>query len=253
MRWMFLVWGLVASTALAMPPQAPPVEVALLQAPPVEYDLKLPKGAERYEASAWTQAISVLNDRDHIAKVPVKGTRSKWHQSGGMDGIAGVTSEKYRTVPSKPREWIGTIQVWNGSNYQPNKGLIREYPDGTRFDDVLSYKGRVFEHRAREKEDGKWINDVIYADADARPPGYTGLKQTCASCHNRAGMGTPEADGRSTYANGLPPGGDTVISDPLPWHLVRGDVEALRQSTFEPREQFEPYIPQSSGRRRWRR
>ena len=131
-----------------------------------------------------------------------------------MHGIKGAVSEKFRTLPAEPKNWVGVIQVKNSFGYmQPNRGMKREYPDGSRFDDVLSYQGVVFEHRMREKKEGKWKSRVAYSNEKARPPGYTGLTATCASCHSEAGTGK--------YGVGLVPGGDTVISDPLPWTLAR--------------------------------
>lgn len=221
---------LTSSAVIAdIPQQAPPVADLLPQAPPTRlFPPDLPDGSEKYEPTRWTQSIYVLSGHDTIDRVPTNRLDSKWHQSGGMAGINGVTSEKYRLLPEAPREWIGTIQVWNGSNYQPNRGLLRTYADGTRFDDVLSYRGQVFEHRTREKRGGRWSAKVIYSDHDARPPGYNGLQQTCASCHDEAGSGG--------YATGLVPGSDETISDPLPWHLVGTAVERTEQF-FEPMRQ----------------
>jgi cytochrome c len=71
----------------------------------------------------------------------------------------------------------------------------------------------MFEHRVRSKDSGRWYSRIEYVDEAARPDGYTGLKVSCASCHSEAGTGK--------YNDGLVPGGDTVLSDPLDWSLVR--------------------------------
>lgn len=190
------------------PPQAPPTRK---WDSPVPY----PEGMQSYTATKYTQSIYVLNDRDTIDRVPIKKLEPKWHQSGGMANISGWKSQKYRLIPESVRDYIGTIEVKNSfGHYQPNRGLKRSYPDGTRFDDVLTNdQGAVFEHRTRRKSDGKWESEVAYRNVKARPDDYDGLKQSCASCHNEAGSGG--------YAVGLVPGGDTVLSDPLDWSLPR--------------------------------
>lgn len=185
------------------------------------YDLETQlifKGSKKYEPETKTQSISVLDNRDNIQIVSIKTLEKKWHQSGGMEGIDGWTSEKYRYLPEPPKTFIGDISVsfqdQGKTHFQFNRGIKRVYADGTRFDDILKNKetNQVFEHRVREKKDGKWTSRVLYSDEKARPKGYTGLTVTCASCHNEAGTGK--------YNGGLVPGGDTVLSDPLNWQLI---------------------------------
>lgn len=190
---------------------------ALLGAAPTpskwESPVPAPSGARKFTPETRTQSIYRLNSRDTIDLNPIKALKPKWHQSGGMQGVAGFSSHKYVTLPEAPKSWVGTIQVWNGHNYQPNKGLRVAYPEGTRFDDILTNaEGTTFEHRVREKVNGTWRSRVVYSDKEARPAGYTGLKQTCASCHDEAGSGG--------YAVGLTPGGDTVLSYPMDWNKV---------------------------------
>lgn len=173
----------------------------------VAYSPDLPAGAEEYTPAKWTQAIYRQDGRQIVEVVPVKRVAARWHQSGGMEGLV-HTSVKYRTVPRGTVTKLGPIQVKNSLGYyQTETGVVREYPDGARFDDVLSVGGTVFEHRVREKRDGEWRSRIAYSDASARPLGYAGLKQTCASCHDESGSGD--------YGAGLVPGGDTVLSDPI--------------------------------------
>lgn len=203
----------------------------------------LPAGAVRYEPATHTQALSQnrgVGDfafRRVTAPVPITSMpNTDWHQSGGMRGLKDVTSEKYRTGGAAASKYApitiknGLVRTADGridlkkeqaeamklriveEFTQKEYGIVRTYPDGVRFDDVLKYKGVVFEHRVREKKNGVWSSRVVFEDKDARPPGYTGLKVTCASCHDQAGSGG--------YAEGLVPGGDTVFSDPLDWGVV---------------------------------
>lgn len=168
-----------------------------------------------FTGSDWTQSIGVTNDRDVIDPVHRSKLEKKWQVPGGMEHVAGWRVDKYRHVPAAPAAWIGNIQVKNSLGYfQANRGLLRSYADGTRFDEVLTNAetGKMFEHRVAVKESGRWKRFVQESDAAERPAGYTGLKVSCASCHNQAGTGE--------YGVGLVPGGDTVISDELPWQLV---------------------------------
>jgi hypothetical protein len=150
-------------------------------------------------------------DGGMIDRMPRAANEAKYQAPGGMVGIEGWRSDLYKFVPEQPRGWVGFISVKQGpplAGYQSEYGFRRSYPDGTYFADVLSYRGKVFEARIREKKDGQWESYVAYKDASARPPGYHGLKQNCASCHQDTGTGN--------YGAALVAGGDTVISDPFP-------------------------------------
>ncbi len=187
------------------------------------YSPKLPKGAVKYEVAIYTQEIAITNGFDRITPVRRNRLKREWQMSGGMVDLAhavavGVKSDKYRYLPAPPKTWVGNVAVVNQFGHvQYNRGIIREYVDGTRFDDILYYKGVLFEHRVREKVKGQWKSSILHTDEKARPPGYKGLGKSCASCHDQAGGGS--------YAEGLVPGGDTVISDPLDWNVTRGYMQ----------------------------
>jgi hypothetical protein len=214
-----LAAGLLAVvTAAATPPHAP----APRQAPPVRRwgsPAPFPEGSERYREATVTQSIFVLDNMDTIRPVPVSSLESKWHQSGGMDGLTGWRSEKWRLVPEPGvHNALGRIGVKNSYGYtQHHVGLVRSYPVGSRFDDLLyGPDGRLFEHRSRRKQTKGWVSELLYENEEARPKGYSGLKVSCMSCHGESGSGK--------YGAGLVPGGDTVLSDPLDWSLARGYV-----------------------------
>lgn len=173
--------------------------------------LDFPEGMVPYKRGTKTQKIyTVVNDpRDHIDPVDRYSLPdTRWHQSGGMLGVEGYRSDVYRYLPEKPEVWIGDISVLNSLGYyQNNRGWRVNYPDGSRFMDVLSntkLNNEVFEIRQRTKKDGKWESLVIYENEKVRPAKYTGLTVSCASCHKEAGTGG--------YAVGLAPGGDGVLS-----------------------------------------
>lgn len=227
-------YALLLALVAAIPPQAPDVEEPPSQAPAMEEPVlvaqapamtdarwlspePMPTGSEWFKGDGYTQAIYSSSSEGkrwhHLDPVKVDQLDPVWRVSGGMLGLTGWRSDKFRFIPpgEQVRSWVGLISVWNGGGFQQNKGLRRSYPIGTRFDDILSDAyGRVFEHRTRSKEDnGKWRSEVIYEDKTARPFGYSGLSVSCASCHSEAGRGN--------YGQGLIPGSDTVLSDPLPW------------------------------------
>lgn len=163
------------------------------------------KGLKRYVPATMTQ---MTFNKGVIQAVPIRKLEPKWHQSGGMEGIEGWRSDLYKFVPQAVDTKRSWVPVFNGSNDQLEHAFTRSYPDGTTFLDVLSTGDKVFEVRQARKDNGKWNRKVIHRDESAYPSGYTGLKQSCASCHDEAGTGG--------YAVGLVPGGDTVLSDPIP-------------------------------------
>lgn len=201
-----------------------------------------PEGLERYIPTDVTQRVSILDGRYTILKVPLANLPEKWQVSGGMEGIEGWHSDKYRLIPegTEVETWVGDVRVLTGNGFQVVKGIKRRYPVGTEFHDVLSNdEGETFEHRKVHKKikNGKevWIRDVLYVNEDARPQGYTKSNQSCASCHNQAGTGGYGGDG-------LIPGGDSILSDPLDWSVVEASNVQARTSRVE--ETTTPFIPQ---------
>lgn len=196
----------------------PPAVAGFAPPPPVKgsrYSPGVPGRA--YDSAKFTQSIFVLDERDTIRPIAIATLPDKrWHQPGGLEGIKGWRSERYRHLPENARvkTWVGNIEVENSLKYkQHNRGILRSYPNGTRFDELLinDDTGRVFEHRSRFKIDGTWKSAIEFKDEQARPEGYTGLTVSCSSCHAEAGTGK--------YDAGLVPGGDTVLSDPLDWSV----------------------------------
>ncbi len=162
-------------------------------------------GLKRYAPATMTQETF---NKGIIRAVPIANLEDKYHQSGGMLGVSGWRSDLYKFVPAKIEHRRAWVPVFNGSNNQDEQAFVRNYPDGTVFFDVLSKDGQVFEARKAEKKNGSFRRSVVFRDEKHYPEGYAGLKMTCASCHDEAGSGG--------YAVGLAPGGDTVLSDPIP-------------------------------------
>lgn len=193
---------------LSLPPQAP-------ARPPWRSPVAYPEGLRPFAGTKETQSLYILGSRHVVEKVSTDTLEAKWRTSGGLVGVRGWASAKYRLVPGGVATRLGWVSITNGLGYeQAARGLVRSYPDGARFDDVLSNSdGVVFEHRIREKKGGKWFSRVAYKDEAARPKGYAGLTVGCATCH----MDNP---GSGSYGKGLIPGGDTVFSDPLDWKVA---------------------------------
>lgn len=162
---------------------------------------------EPYQTARYTQEIAVTNNRDRITPIHRRNLETRWQVPGGLDGLTGWTSQLFRSASG--RRFVADIPVWNGSNYQNNRGWKRRYDDGTVFADVLSTDAGVFEVRVAEKQNGEWQRYVAYSDVSKAPIGYRRLSSAdCRKCHAEAGTGN--------YAAPLVPGGDTVFSDPYP-------------------------------------
>lgn len=191
----------------------PTADGSVLATVPWPKSLQRPAGLVRYRPARYTQEIAVTNNRDRITPVPRNVLPEKWSAPGGLLGLAGWRSELYRYVPYGGEPFVANIPVWNGSNYQNNRGWQRTYPDGSLFADVLSNAdtGKVFEVRFREKRNGEWDSFVAFTDRQQRPDGYVRVpNRKCADCHNNT-----DGPGTGGYASGLVPGSDTVISDPV--------------------------------------
>ena len=201
----------------AAPPFAGPLAALIADVsrkPAGQQGYVVPNGLYIMPRARFTQRISKLLNRqtgrfeDQIVPVPRTETESRWQVSGGMEGLTGWKSDRYAHWPAMPRVWVGNIAVLNSHGiYQQNRGWKREYPIGTFFLDVLSTDRGIFEVRRREKTAERWESTVEYRDHEARPEGYHGLKQACASCHN-----TTTGPGTGGYAAGLVSGSDTIFS-----------------------------------------
>ena len=177
--------------------------------------LSFDESMKRYKRASVTQEIAVTNGSDRITPVhrlDLHARDDRWLVSGGLLGIDGFRSDLYRNdIAANSREYVGNISVLNSLGYyQNNRGWRREFADGSKFMDVLSAAGKVFEIRQREKSGGKWSSEVVYEDETARPMGYTGLNRSCVSCHN-----AKDGAGTGPYAGPLVNGSDTVLSYPF--------------------------------------
>lgn len=107
--------------------------------------------------------------------------------SGGMAGITGWHSTKGLAIPTGSK-----ILAWKENTDVRAFSLVPRwrwrFPEGTVAVDALSNsKGEFFEIRTQTREEDGWSTKVIYKDLENAPTGYTGLEQSCSSCHSRTG------------------------------------------------------------------
>jgi hypothetical protein len=214
MSRIFLMLSLVSAVAVASQ------SIVREKSPYDSYHPELPEGAVTYEGEKFTQSIAVVDQFDVIKRVPTsKHDNDDWKQPGGLRGIKGWTQERYVYLPKEPVTEVRSIQVKNSFGYyQPNRAIVTTFPVGTEFHDLLSCEGKVFEHRCRVKRANSWQNVIIYVNPQARPDGYNGLTQACASCHKSRDDKGP---GSGDYDGPLAPGSDTVFSYTVKWSVWR--------------------------------
>jgi hypothetical protein len=191
-----------------------------------------PAGMVSYKPAKKAQ---LLFNQDQMRAVPRSQAAAKYHQPGGLADATGWKSTLYAWFPSARKEW-SIIPVWNGGyvhwgsidgpivmnadgtpkkSIQAESGYVQKYAVGARFDDVLTYRGHIFEHRSWFKDEDGWTPEVLYRDPSARPPGYKRVtRKECRECHRLAG-GAGGASGDGLYNKGLPPGSDNIFSYPV--------------------------------------
>jgi hypothetical protein len=171
--------------------------------------VEFPEDMQRYQPARNTQRIATTNGAPSIDVVPRTATEPRYQVPGGLVGVHGWRSDLYKSGPA-PQTWQERLPVKNSFGFiQYELGWTRRYAAGAKFMDVLSYRGRVFEVRVREKGPRGWHSFVDYRNPADAPLGYERVRTSqCASCHRDAGSGG--------YAVGLAPGGDEVLSDPFP-------------------------------------
>lgn len=156
---------------------------------------------EPYDTATRVQ-YTERRETGYIASYPRSSAEAKWNVAGGLLGVRGWTNELLR----KAKMGVGLGRVRGDAiTWQPT------YEDGAVFADVLrNERGVVFEVRVAEKNDGVWDRYVAYRDAGAFPPGYSPIRRSsCQECHAVAGD--------ALYGNSpAVPGGDTIISHPIP-------------------------------------
>lgn len=176
--------------------------------------LKFLDDLERYMPAVRTQ-FSQRRVVGNLGSVPRSRLELKWNHPGGTAHLQvdGITSALYRSRNTR------AVVFLKRQNPQDRASVVtwdRTYKDGQVFADVLRYRGRIFEARAAVKRSGEWDRFVAYFDIEARPPGYQRLTSSqCAECHSQAGL--------AEYQGAAIPGGDGILSDPIP-QVESGEV-----------------------------
>ena len=157
-------------------------------------------GMTKYRQTRYSQNVFTMSNRATIRpqRTDTDDVGSNYHRvnpnrlfpyagPAGMDGLSGWMSETYYQFPAgtKVKTWTARAPIFQGGMLPKRQW---RYPEGSRFVEVLSHGGEVFEVRQRVKTATGWTSSVPYRHATAYPNGYTGkLAKSCTECHSKAG------------------------------------------------------------------
>lgn len=148
------------------------------------------KGARFYSLKPLYQNMYTMSSRPYVDYDSIHDPAAPEHHpfivSGGMQGLKGWRSDKALMIPDGKK-----VEVWRQYEevraFAPTIRYRWKFPAGTVAYDVLSTDKGVFEVRTQTRADDGWETKVTFKDEDARPDGYAGLQQSCASCHSHTG------------------------------------------------------------------
>lgn len=150
--------------------------------------LAFPKDLKFYSLPRRYQRLYTMSSRPYNDIVPLEDGSLQFVHSGGLAGVdqSEWISRKGLAIPEGSR-----ISVWQ--EYTDVRAFALtprwrwQFPAGTvAVDALFNADGKAFEIRTQTKKGDGWMTKVIHKDEDAAPRGYTGLKQSCASCHDYA-------------------------------------------------------------------
>jgi hypothetical protein len=152
----------------------------------------VPKGVRFYKLRPLYQNMYTMNNGNSRFADPttIHDAAGPEHHpfivSGGMQGLHGWTSAKGLLIPEGAK-----VSVWKELTDVRAFSLVPRwrwrFPVGTVAVDALSTDKGVFEVRMQTREEDGWSTKVSFRDEAARPVGYSGLQQSCASCHSHTG------------------------------------------------------------------
>ena len=149
--------------------------------------LTFPTNLRFYKLEPRYQNMSTMNNgRTKVRTIdPLHDEFHPFLVSGGMHDMTGWGSVKGLDIPTGKR-----IAVWEEDTDVRAFSLVPrwrwQFPQGTVAYDVLYTRNGIFEIRTQERTARGWSTKVLHKDAEAAPSGYTGLQQSCASCHDHA-------------------------------------------------------------------
>lgn len=148
--------------------------------------LQFPAGLKFYSLAPRYQNLYTMNNGSFKGRNidPLHDEHHPFLVSGGMADLTGWGSMKGLDIPYGKR-----IKVWEENTDVRAFSLVPRwrwrFPTGTVAYDVLYTKAGIFEIRTQERTDDGWATKVLHRDKEAVPSGYTGLQQSCASCHTQ--------------------------------------------------------------------
>lgn len=182
-------------------------------------DVEMPAGLVAYHPTRKSQRMAITNgvdtnqiydkdQDDHWTNAPTAFNPNRqfpWAVPGGLDNSNGWESIIAVALPSAPAVYEGRVEA--GARH-PLPKTRWSFAEGTKFVDLLAYKGKTFELRTRTKVNGQWVSRKEHEDKTARPEGYVGLSKSCVECHQGAG-------GQLQY--GISVRGDDGVFSWSPW------------------------------------
>lgn len=170
-------------------------------------ELKILDDLEIYDTARMTQKSGNRTGAGANFIVQRAAVGEKWLSPGGLEGVRGWRNVLLRSPENRARYWLGPArpQEWLSEIIHQ-----RHYADGALFADVLIGKDdQIFEVRTAEKREGQWRRRVAYRNEEFFPVGYRPVALSkCAECHDQAGTGG--------YGVAMIPGGDGILSEPIP-------------------------------------
>ena len=169
---------------------------------------------EVYDTARMTQKSGNRSGLGANYIVPRAAVGEKWLVPGGLQGLTGWRNVLLRSPQNRVQHWFNHADPgeagWPRGVWGSEIIHQRRYEDGALFADVLiGQDDEIFEVRTAEKKNGEWQRRVVYRNEDAAPAGYRAVSmRQCRECHEQAGTGG--------YGVALIPGGDTILSDPIP-------------------------------------
>ena len=170
-------------------------------------DLPFPKGLKFYRPTRHSQETSILDDQKHFQALHIASgpddpnLQTKYSAPGGLAELPQERWNSYLGVvlggriqvfeedfPFRPGVYDGKARAGADSPGFLMRKRSAEFGGGIAFYDLLTNQGdEAFEVRASEFDEDGHQMFVMHKNVSLRPQGYSGLSQSCLSCHNEAG------------------------------------------------------------------
>lgn len=149
-----------------------------------------PEGLEFYNLEKLYQAASTENNGRDKFNIPTNISDHETKEFSVSGGMAEVHTSLWKSVKGLDIPPGSKIKVWkedtNVRAYSSVPLTRWRFPEGTvAYDVLLDDEGKPFEIRSQVKTAKGWKTIPGHKNPSRFPPGYVGLRQSCASCHDR--------------------------------------------------------------------